>query len=54
MNPKLTVNYGLRAESEDIPSYSPADPGMHFGWGDKIAPRLGFAYDLKGDSSWKV
>ena len=54
INSKLTVNAGLRAESEDIPSYSPADPGVHFGWGDKIAPRLGFAYDLKGDSSWKV
>jgi hypothetical protein len=54
VNRKLTMNYGIRTESEDIPSYSPEDPGVHFGWKDKIAPRLGFAYDVKGDSSWKV
>jgi Carboxypeptidase regulatory-like domain/TonB-dependent Receptor Plug Domain len=54
LNRKLTLNYGVRTESEDIPSYSPADPGVHFGWSDKIAPRLGFAYDVKGDSQWKV
>ena len=54
LNRKLTLNYGVRTESEDIPSYSPADPGVHFGWADKIAPRVGFAYDVKGDSQWKV
>jgi hypothetical protein len=54
VNRKMTLNLGVRAESEDIPSYSPADPGVHFGWGDKIAPRVGIAYDVKGDSSWKV
>ena len=54
MNRKLTVNAGIRTESEDIPSYSPTDPGVHFGWADKLAPRLGFAYDVKGDSAWKV
>jgi hypothetical protein len=54
-NRKLTVNYGVRAETEDIPSYNQAaGPGITFGWKDKIAPRLGFAYDVKGDSSWKV
>ena len=54
LNRKLTLNYGLRTESEDIPSYSPTDPGVHFGWADKIAPRVGFAYDVKGDSAWKL
>jgi outer membrane receptor for ferrienterochelin and colicin len=54
VNNKVTVNYGLRLENEEIPSYKPENPGVKFGWGDKIAPRLGFAYDLKGDSQWKA
>ena len=28
--------------------------GIKFGFSDKIAPRLGFAYDLKGDGKWKA
>jgi outer membrane receptor protein involved in Fe transport len=54
VNNKLTVNYGVRLENEEIPSYNPAAPGVKFGWGDKIAPRLGFAYDVKGDGKWKA
>ena len=54
INGKLTVNYGVRAEHTDIPSYQPQNPGITFGWGDKIAPRLGFAYDVNGDSKWKA
>ena len=27
---------------------------MNFGWGDKIAPRVGFAYDVKGDGKTKL
>ncbi len=54
MNNKLTVNYGLRIENEEIPSYKPENPGVKFGWGDKIAPRLGFAYDVKGDGRFKA
>ena len=49
-NPKLTLNLGIRTESEDVPSYRADNPGVHFGFGDKIAPRVGFAYDVKGDS----
>src|SRR5205823_11930318 len=40
VNNNLTVNYGLRLENEEIPSYNPAAPGVKFGWGSKIAPRL--------------
>jgi hypothetical protein len=54
VNRKLTLNYGVRTESENVPSYRPENPGVHFGWGEKIAPRVGFAYDVKGDSTWKV
>ena len=53
VNNKLTLNLGLRADQEDVPSYRPENPGIHFGFGEKIAPRLGFAYDMKGDGRWK-
>ena len=53
---RLTINAGVRAESERIPFYSPgqANDGIKFSFGDKIAPRVGFAWDLKGDSRWKT
>ena len=51
---KLTLNLGVRSEQEDVPSYRPENPGIHFGFGDKIAPRVGFAYDVKGDGKWKT
>ncbi len=40
---RLTLNLGVRTESEDIPSFRPdiATVGIHFGWGEKLAPRLG-------------
>ena len=28
--------------------------GIEFSFGDKLAPRVGFAYDIKGDGKWKV
>ena len=58
---KLTVNAGLRTESEYIPAFT-ADASLEgykakpieFGFGDKLAPRLGAVYDVFGDSSLKV
>ena len=56
---KLTVNYGVRTESEFIPSYS-ADPDykdvkpIEFKFQDKLAPRIGFVYDVFGDASTKI
>ena len=32
----------------------PRIPSLEFGLGDKIAPRVGFAYDIKGDGQWKA
>lgn len=59
---KLTIQAGLRTESEYIPSF--ADPlvapelaaakPIKFDFKDKIAPRLGVIYDFFGDSSLKV
>lgn len=54
VNNKLTLNLGLRTEREDVPSYAAGNPGLEFGFGDKLAPRLGFAYDITGDSKWKA
>jgi hypothetical protein len=50
----LTVNAGVRTENEHVPSYAAQYPGIDFGFAEKIAPRLGFAYDVKGDSRWKT
>jgi hypothetical protein len=56
---KLTVNLGLRSESEKVPAYTDAnnDYGQYpikFGFADKLAPRLGAAYDLRGDGKQKI
>jgi hypothetical protein len=50
----LTINAGVRTENEHVPSYQADFPGIDYGFGDKIAPRLGFAYDIKGNSQWKA
>ncbi len=56
---RLTLNLGLRAESEYLPSYT-TDPlyagqkPVNFSFADKLAPRLGFAYDVFGDSNLKI
>jgi outer membrane receptor protein involved in Fe transport len=61
---KLTLNLGIRTEREIVPNYNPDDPAsashgfgdelFHWGFGEKLAPRLGFAYDLKGDGKTKI
>ncbi len=53
LNNKLTLNLGLRSESEHVPSYRPENSGIDFSFKDKLAPRVGFAYDIKGDGKWK-
>ena len=51
---RLTLNLGLRLEKEDVPTFREGTIPIKFGWGDKIAPRLGFAYDVFGDGRMKV
>ena len=57
-NDRLTLNLGIRAEKERIPSFAERsdipDVAIGFDYDDKIAPRLGFAYDVKGDGRWKA
>ena len=50
---RLTLNLGLRTERENVPPFNDG-PGLSFGFADKIAPRLGFAYDVTGTGKFKV
>jgi hypothetical protein len=58
---RLTINFGLRADSQYIPSLTSdtsyanfTDKPVKFDLGQMIAPRLGVVYDVFGDSSLKV
>jgi outer membrane receptor protein involved in Fe transport len=51
----LTLNLGVRFDQETQPPYDANRfPTVRFGWGDKIAPRLGAAYDLLHNGKVKV
>jgi len=53
---RLTLNLGVRTENEKIPTFAPEirPYGIEFGFGDKIAPRLGASFDVKGDGRVKA
>jgi len=57
---RLTLNLGVRLENEFLPPYKAEVNGIKvanpvsFGWGDKVAPRLGAAWDIRGDGRWKA
>ena len=56
----VTLNAGIRLENEYLPPYTPVVNGkkvpnpISFGWGDKVAPLIGGAWDVRGDGKWKV
>jgi hypothetical protein len=52
----LTLNLGLRTEDEKVPTFRPdyLKNAFHFTFADKLAPRLGAAYDLRGDGRIKI
>ncbi|HEY8551144.1 MAG TPA: TonB-dependent receptor [Vicinamibacterales bacterium] len=58
MNDRLTLNIGLRTERERVPAFRTDLGGskypIDFGFGEKLAPRLGFAYDIAGNGRWKA
>jgi len=70
VHPRVTLNLGLRMENEFVPSFpldSSGHPGLdisqlsvdpkapiRFGWGDKVAPRIGGAWDVLGNGKLKI
>jgi TonB dependent receptor/Carboxypeptidase regulatory-like domain/TonB-dependent Receptor Plug Domain len=51
----LTLNLGIRFDQEKQPPYDPKRfPTVEFGWGQKIAPRIGGAYDLLHNGKVKI
>jgi hypothetical protein len=60
LRPNFTLNLGVRTEKEEDPNYgAKSDPtlpknAIEFGYGDKLAPRVGFAWDVNSDQKWKV
>ncbi|MBI5084794.1 MAG: TonB-dependent receptor [Acidobacteria bacterium] len=58
---RVTLNLGVRLENEVIPAFRKEYEGVKledrlvtFGFGDKIAPRLGGAWDMFGNGRWKL
>lgn len=58
---RLTLNLGIRLEKEFLPSYNAGAalagsdiPPIQLGWGKKIAPRLGGAFDPTGSGKMKI
>ena len=50
----LTINAGVRVEKEYLPSFNKFPSGISFGWGDKVAPRLGASWDILQNGKWKA
>ena len=50
----LTLNVGVRFDNEFLPPYSAGASSISFGFGDKIAPRIGGAYDVLHNGKLKL
>jgi hypothetical protein len=51
----LTLDLGIRIEKESLPAPAGSTvPSINFGWGDKIAPRLGAAWDPTNRGKMKI
>lgn len=50
----LTINAGVRFDKEFLPPYSVGADSISFGFGSKIAPRIGGAYDVLHNGKLKI
>jgi Carboxypeptidase regulatory-like domain/TonB-dependent Receptor Plug Domain len=50
----LTINAGLRFDKETLPSFKEGTPSIGFGFGEKMAPRLGASWDVFQNGKMKV
>lgn len=51
----LTINAGVRLDKEFLPPYNAlTNSGISFGFGQKVAPRIGAAYDVLHNGKLKV
>lgn len=50
----LTINAGIRFDNEYLPPYSPGASSIGFGFGQKVGPRIGGAYDVLHNGKVKV
>jgi hypothetical protein len=54
----VTINAGIRFEHEYLPAEDQPQGGIskpiQFGWGDKVAPRIGAAWDPFQNGKWKI
>ena len=60
ITPSFTLNIGVRTEQEKVPNYGyEKDPtlpqyAMEFDFGEKLAPRIGFSWDIGGKQKAKA
>lgn len=58
VNKHLTLNLGVRTEREYLPSFSTdtniPSRAIEFSWADKFSPRIGAAWDPKGDGKQRI
>jgi hypothetical protein len=50
----LTINAGVRLDKEFLPPYRQGAESISFGFGQKVAPRIGVAYDLLRNGKVKL
>jgi hypothetical protein len=56
MGKGITVNAGVRLDKESLPTYAAAGgfEGINFGFGDKVAPRIGASWDVMQNGKVKI